>query len=172
LAHADSPCNAQDWPYNGTRLCVAHERLRFAYSNWNVSAGFSGPWKPLFFRRTQLMHDEPSLKDKMTLYEDGKHRRYSLLFSVNGGAFAVAKILVGTEGKHAEVLGQLRLSDLSWGMILFTAIMAADIYAFGYKMRKTYLREAFDWRGKLVLISLALLICIGWYLVGRPPGTR
>jgi hypothetical protein len=39
-------------------------------------------------------------------------------------------------------------------------------------MRKTYLREAFDWRGKLVLISLALLICIGWYLVGRPPGTR
>jgi len=118
--------------------------------------------------RTSLVPDEPSLKDKMTLYEDGKHRRYSLLFSVNGGAFAVAKILAGTEGKHAEVLGQLRLSDLSWGMILFTAIMAADIYAFGYKMRKALLPEAFDWRGKLVLISLGLLICIGWYLVGRP----
>ena len=26
-------------------------------------------------------------------YEVGKHRRYSLLFAVNGGAFAVAKLL-------------------------------------------------------------------------------
>lgn len=26
-------------------------------------------------------------------YEQGKHRRYSLLFSVNGGAFAITQLL-------------------------------------------------------------------------------
>ena len=34
-----------------------------------------------------------TVKDALELYENGKHRRYSLLFSVNGGAFAIAKIL-------------------------------------------------------------------------------
>jgi hypothetical protein len=65
------------------------------------------------------MSEEISLKDKLTLYEDGKHRRYSLLFSVNGGAFAVAKLLVGAEGKTTTVLGRLTLPELSWGMILY-----------------------------------------------------
>src|SRR5882762_7815438 len=94
-----------------------------------------------------------SLKDKLSLYEEGKHRRYTLLFSVNGGAFAVAKLLVGAEGKTAIVLGQLTLPELSWGMILFTVIMVADIYAFGYKMRKDFAPKVFATIGKVVLIS-------------------
>lgn len=116
------------------------------------------------------MPEEISLKDKMSLYENGKHRRYTLLFSVNGGAFAVAKRLVGVEGTHSMVLGQLSLQELSWGVILFTVVMVADIYAFGSKMRRpNFLPEAFDWRGKLVLIAIGLIICAGWFLVGRTP---
>jgi len=110
------------------------------------------------------------LKDKLSLYEDGKHRRYTLLFSVNGGAFAIAKLLVGAEGKPATVLEQLTLPELSWGMILFTVIMAADIYAFGYKTSHAFGIHVFDWRGKLVLISIGLLICCGWFLVAHAPG--
>ena len=117
-------------------------------------------------------HQDISLKDKLSLYEDGKHRRYTLLFSVNGGAFAVAKLLVGAEGKPAIVLGQLTLPQLSWGMILFTVIMSADIYAFGYKTRHAFAIEAFDWRGKLVLVSIGLLISCGWFLVAHSPGGR
>ena len=111
------------------------------------------------------MSEDFPLKDKLSLYEDGKHRRYTLLFSVNGGAFAVAKLLVGAEGKSAIVLGQLTLPELSWGMILFTVITVADIYAFGYKMRNNFFVKVFEWRGKLVLISIGLLICCGWFLV-------
>jgi hypothetical protein len=119
------------------------------------------------------MPEEITLKDKMSLYEEGKHRRYSLLFSVNGGAFAVAKILVGSECKPPVVLGRLTLPELSWGMILFTVVMVLDIYAFGHKMRKKdFLPEAFDWRGKSVLISIGLIICLGWFLVGGPPCAR
>jgi hypothetical protein len=56
------------------------------------------------------MPEEITLKDKMSLYEEGKHRRYSLLFSVNGGAFAVAKILGSVLLRHLYSI----LKELEW----------------------------------------------------------
>jgi len=114
------------------------------------------------------MPEEFPLKDRLSYYEDGKHRRYSLLFSVNGGAFAIAKLLVDHSGPPANVLGHLTLRQLSWGMIFFTFVMVADIYAFGFKVKRNYLPAAFDLRGKLVLISIGLISCYGWFLAGRP----
>lgn len=125
------------------------------------------------------MPEELSLKDKLSYYEDGKHRRYSLLFAVNGGAFAVAKILAGVDQKSSEamigaadsgpalILGHLTLPDLAWGMILFNIVMVADIFAFGHLVRKRLNPGAFTWIGKLVLISIGLLLCTGWFLVLR-----
>ena len=111
-------------------------------------------------------------------YEDGKHRRYNLLFAVNGGAFAVAKLFTDPkflcEGKIPTVLSGLSLGPLSFGMILFTAMMTLDIYMFGYKMRELMLEGQTDrspWRGpfslpgKVVLVAIGALICVGWYLV-------
>jgi NhaP-type Na+/H+ or K+/H+ antiporter len=106
------------------------------------------------------------LKDKFELYENGKHRRYALLFSVNGGAFAVAKLLTGEPGKAGIVLGGLHLSQLSFGMILFTVVMIWDIFEFGRKMRKRYLPDAFGTQGKVVLLLLGALLCLGWFVVG------
>jgi hypothetical protein len=117
------------------------------------------------------MANELSSKDAFDLYENGKHRRYSLLFSVNGGAFAIAKLLLSEAGKAgdcAAVLGGLKLAHLSIGMALFTVVMTADIFAFGLKMRR-YLFGAFDWRGKTVLLLLGILIVAGWLLVGFGP---
>jgi hypothetical protein len=108
----------------------------------------------------------PSIKEAFELYESGKHRRYGLLFSVNGGAFAIAKLLTDKSGKF--VLGDLSLSQLSLGMMLFTFVMTGDIFAFGLKMRKTYLRDAFGWPGQLVLVLLGGLLMFGWLLAGRP----
>jgi hypothetical protein len=98
-----------------------------------------------------------------TAYEDGKHRRYSLLFAVNGGAFAIAKLF--SEAKMASVLGGLTLPHLSLEMIVFTAVMVWDIFAFGENMRKGYLHQQFGWIGKTVLLLIGLLICGGWFLV-------
>ena len=96
-------------------------------------------------------------------YEDGKHRRYSLLFAVNGGAFAVAKLFASEDA--AKFLGNLTLRQLSFGMILFTVVMVADIFMFGEKMRTAYLPGAFAWQGKTVLVLTGVLICAGWFLV-------
>lgn len=107
-----------------------------------------------------------TLKEAFELYENGKHRRYSLLFAVNGGAFAIAKLLLAEPGKPGVVLGNLMLSELSIGMALFTALMVIDIFVFGQKMRQAYLPTAFGLPGKLVLLALGMLQCAGWLLVG------
>jgi hypothetical protein len=114
----------------------------------------------------QEMPDESAPDPKLfELYENGKHRRYSLLFSINGGAFAIAKFLTEDGVRTGNVLGALNLRQLSAGMALMTAVLVLDIFAFGTKMRKI-LPGAFDWRGKSVLILLGLLILSGWCLVG------
>ena len=107
-------------------------------------------------------------KDAFELYENGKHRRYGLLFAVNGGAFAIAKLLAGEAARPELVLGGLRLWQLSLGMLLFTAVMVWDIFEFGRKMRTTYLPDAFGPQGRIVLLLLGGLIGLGWILVSLP----
>lgn len=107
--------------------------------------------------------EEKQVPESFKSYEDGKHRRYSLLFAVNGGAFAISKLFA--EKSAAAVLGNLSLRHLSIGMILFTIVMVVDIFMFGEKMRTTYLPDAFAWPGKIVLVLLGIFICAGWFLV-------
>jgi hypothetical protein len=104
-----------------------------------------------------------TIAESFKIYEDGKHRRYSLLFAVNGGAFAIARLFA--DQSAAAVLGGLSLQELSVGMILFTIVMVVDIYSFGEKMRTAYLPEAFGWQGKAVLLLIGFLLCAGWFLV-------
>lgn len=103
-------------------------------------------------------------------YEDGKHRRYSLLFSVNGGAFAIAKILAEpTPEAKLKVMGSLHVWQLSLGMLAFTILMVFDIFAFGEKMRKLQKDsepKIFQPAGKVVLLSIGALICLGWLVAG------
>ena len=107
-----------------------------------------------------------SLNEAFELYENGKHRRYSLLFAVNGGAFAISKLLVVEAGKPSVVLGSLTLQQLAIGMAAFTLFMVWDIYVFGQNMRTTFLPKAFQWQGKTVLVVLGALQLGGWLLIG------
>jgi len=131
--------------------------------------------------------EEAEIPDVREAYEQGKHRRYNLLFAVNGGAFAVAQLFFETTdldrdvfrtflGKltvsNAAFLGDLQLWQLSLGMALFTIVMVLDIFMFGQNMRKIQnMREKrpalglFGWQGKLVLILIGGLIVTGWTLV-------
>jgi hypothetical protein len=103
-------------------------------------------------------------------YEDGKHRRYSLLFSVNGGAFAIAKVLAdATPEAKLKVMGNLHVWQLSIGMLAFTILMVFDIYKFAEKMRslqKNADPAIFKTEGKVVLLLIGTLICLGWLLAG------
>lgn len=123
-------------------------------------------------------------KELFEAYENGKHRRYTLLFAVNGGAFAVAELLVEKKPFDSSML---TVHEISGGMLLFTAIMCFDILAFGLNMRRKSLlkppsgpREpsepavpsASHWNGLfalpgwIVLGALWLLISGGWFLAG------
>jgi hypothetical protein len=65
------------------------------------------------------MAADAAVPDAFRVYEEGKHRRYSLLFSVNGGAFVVARLLLDGQSDLANpiVLGRLSLPALSYGML-------------------------------------------------------
>lgn len=103
--------------------------------------------------------------DALKLYEDGKQRRYNLLFAVNGGGFAVVQLM--NDAGNNVVLGHLTLAQLAVGMIAFTLIMIFDIWKFGEKMREKCSLDAFAEPGKLVLLSLGALIALGWAIAGR-----
>jgi len=72
------------------------------------------------------------LKDVYSLYENGKGRRYGLLFSVNGGAFAILSLLA----KDASDVVSLECAALAVAvaMLLFTGMMIFDIHDFGRRM--------------------------------------
>ena len=106
--------------------------------------------------------------DVFRTYEDGKHRRYSLLFSVNGGAFAIAKIL-SEKPTDSVVMGSLHVPQLAAGMLAFTILMIFDIYTFADKMKGLQGQskpEIFKAQGKAVLLLIGALICAGWMLGG------
>jgi hypothetical protein len=100
-------------------------------------------------------------------YIDGKMKRYSLLFSVNGGAFAIAKLMNGANTTASTVLlGNLRLWHLAIGSIVFTVLMVIDIFLWGQMMKNQFLGGlAFNIAGKSILILLGMLIILAWVLV-------
>jgi hypothetical protein len=112
------------------------------------------------------MNDERKVPESFKTYEEGKHRRYSLLFAVNGGAFALAKVMTDKDPSNASV-GGLKLAYLCYGMALFTIVMSIDIFIFGQKMRRNYLPHAFGWSGKVVLVLIGALVCAAWVLVAK-----
>jgi hypothetical protein len=105
----------------------------------------------------------------LNTYINGKMKRYYLLFAVNGGAFAIAKLLGESEANVG--VGGLSLSALALGCILFTALMWRDIYAFGEMMRLQFFggKDIFQEGGKLILACLCVLLILGWLLAAFGP---
>jgi fatty acid desaturase len=107
-------------------------------------------------------------------------RRYSLLFTVNGAAFAIVTFAseaisdaAGGSARWSVTLpGELQLTHLAAGAILFTFLMFLDIWAWGWQMRQTVVPHSFTILGRCVLAGMsALIICewtfgAGWI---RPP---
>jgi hypothetical protein len=98
--------------------------------------------------------------DLSKAYEEGKHRRYELLFAVNGGAFAVARLLPSCAASD-RLIANLHVWQVSAGMAVLTTVLTGDIFAFGFKMRGKD-TALFGWQGWLVLFVIGLLLDAGW----------
>ena len=111
-----------------------------------------------------MLSSDPDKLDGMRTYIDGKMRRYSLLFSVNGGAFAIAKLLA--DESTAKLMGRLTVQHLAIGAVLFTIVMVIDIWLFARMIRNQFLDElVFGKPGKTILLLLGTLLIVGWVLV-------
>jgi hypothetical protein len=111
-----------------------------------------------------MLTEDKDRLDGLRTYIDGKMKRYNLLFAVNGGAFAIAKLL--TEPQNAPVLGGLSLQALAIGASLFTGLMCIDIWFWGTLMRESYFggKDIFGRPGKIILSALGALLVLGWLL--------
>jgi hypothetical protein len=98
-------------------------------------------------------------------YLEGKMKRYTLLYGVNGGIFAIGKLIQSGElAKFA--LGGLDHRTLAVGAILFTALMMYDIWLWGDLMRREFIgRLGFTRAGRAILLSIGGLLICGWALV-------
>lgn len=114
-----------------------------------------GPMLARWPKEEQSVH-----RDDQTLYLEGKMKRYNLLFLVNGGAFAIAKLLGQT-----KLPGNLGIASLSLGAVVFTVLMTADIWLWGAGMRKDHGAGLFRPVGQTILLMIGALLCAGWILV-------
>lgn len=105
----------------------------------------------------------------MNTYLDGKMKRYSLMFSVNGGALIIAKLFADEDAR--SILGGLSPQALAVGAIIFTLLMWRDIYLFGDMMKREFFdgRLVFQPPGIRILHALCSLIIIGWLLAAFWP---
>jgi len=115
---------------------------------------------------------ERSSKDileRLDVYVEGKMKRYTLLFGVNGGAFAIVQLLAD---QSKQLPGRLTLPSLAIGAIIFTTVMTVDIWMWGQLMRREGFagKLAFTWVGRAILLLIAGLIISGWALAGMPCG--
>jgi hypothetical protein len=105
-------------------------------------------------------------------HEDGKHRRYELLFAVNGGAFAISKFAIGEE-KAKMFLNSLTLREVAVGMIIFTVLMWRDIFVLGSRLRvdagdnmkwdrRNPTKGTFSPWGRIVLGAICILLILAW----------
>jgi hypothetical protein len=116
-----------------------------------------------------LLGSPAEILNGMNAYIEGKMKRYNLLFAVNGGAFAIAKLY--GDPNTQKVLGGLTPKALAIGAIIFTAIMWRDIYVFGKMMRDKFFGGEYVFRreGQIILGLLSSLLIAGWLLAAFYP---
>lgn len=117
------------------------------------------------------MENEDDNLKALSTYIDGRMKRYSLLFSVNGGAFAIIKFSTTDSDIVSFAIGAIKLNYLAIGAILFTYLIFIDIWAWGSFMRDHFSLEdsAFTPRGQFILIGLSSLLVYIWLFVGFYP---
>jgi hypothetical protein len=113
---------------------------------------------------SEILNNPSERLEGMNTYMEGKMKRYSLLFAVNGGAFAIAKVF----GEHdsTQLLGGLTVQHLALGAVAFTVLMGIDIFLFGLMMRRKFFgdRMVFTWVGRVILVALCALLIAGWLM--------
>jgi hypothetical protein len=92
-----------------------------------------------------------------SLYLEGKMKRYSLLFSVNGGSFAIAKLL-----REPKPPKGLSMEGLAVGAVVFTVLMTADIWLWGAGMRHAHGEKLFRPVGQTILLMIGALLGSAW----------
>lgn len=135
----------------------------------SLQGSIPGPAGMTTKEESPLPNQKTFNKEVVAAYEDGKHRRYGLLFAVNGGALAIGRIVVSGSESEKIVLGGLKIWMLGIAMAIFSVVMTYDIWKFGERMR-LFDETLFGPPGRRVLLLIGTLLTIIGLIVGLPVG--
>jgi hypothetical protein len=109
--------------------------------------------------------------DAYGVYQDGKSRRFSLLFTVNGGAFALVGFLAGDQPRvKFGVFALWAFVVVPIALVLFTRAMRDDFFVFGEAMHRVWrdsgldCPEIFSEKERRIVRCVAALLCASWGL--------
>jgi hypothetical protein len=101
-------------------------------------------------------------------YQDGKMKRYYLLFSINGGAYAIVT-WAAEHPKGVEWAASPKTIAIvvAIAAALFTALMLVDVWLFGRMMKEAEAGTEdgivyFGGHGKAVLASIVVILLGAW----------
>src|SRR3978361_715787 len=98
------------------------------------------------------------------LYESGKGRRYQLLFTINGGAYALIGFLAANaKAFEFSFIGIWAFILIPAALAIYTCLMYRDIDAFATNM-KAYDPELYKEHGRLHLKYVCALLTVSWIL--------
>ena len=111
--------------------------------------------------------------DAYNTYQDGKMKRYTLLFSINGGAYAIVTWAAEHLAAAQEIAREVSLKTILPVVVaiaasLFTALMFVDVWLFGRMMSKVGTGDDlvyFGRHGQAVLILIVCTLLGGWAAV-------
>jgi hypothetical protein len=110
--------------------------------------------------------------DAYNTCQDGKMKRYTLLFSINGGAYAIVTWTAEHVAAAQEVARAASLTTIAIVVAiaasLFTALMFVDVWVFGRMMRKVATGDGlvyFGRHGQAVLASIVFTLLGAWTAV-------
>jgi hypothetical protein len=134
---------------------------RYQLDCWLLVGVILGPLLGFVNGWWQEAKEADATTEKSKLYLQGMMQRYSLLFSVNGGAFAIVQFSNGL-----SMPGVLSRFGLSVGLILFTVFMVFDIWLWGSEMRQEHSKKFFRPVRQMILLMIGGLLVAGWILIG------
>lgn len=126
-----------------------------------------GSWKTHMDKEPEFKRGHlGSYADIYKLYEDGKKRRYDLLFAVNGGVFAIVS---GVKALGAANLPGIALPRIAIAMAVLTGLFGYDIWKFGMRMREKATDDQlesdkgiFAKPGRIVLCGICGVLMLSW----------
>jgi hypothetical protein len=138
-------------------LCIVDSECQMSASSWHKITPQGGIFP-------MSGHQISRNWQVVEIYENGKGRRYKLLFAVNGGAYVLIGFLVDKgDALKLSPVGVWAFVLIPLALAFYTLLMYWDIDAFGKRMKRID-DDLYQKQGQRHLLYVCMLLMVAWVL--------